>query len=54
MLLLYRPLQGLSDQIKKNAMGGACGTYGGREKGAYRPLLGTPEGKRSLEKPRRR
>jgi hypothetical protein len=33
-------------------MGGACGTYGGR--GVYMILVGKPEGKRPLGKPRRR
>jgi len=26
--------------MKKDEMGGACGTYGGRERGAYRVLVG--------------
>jgi len=34
-------------------MGGACSTYGGR-RGAYRVLVGTPEGKRPLGRPRLR
>ena len=34
-------------------MGGACGPYGGRER-RYRVLVGKPEGKRPLGKPRRR
>jgi hypothetical protein len=34
-------------------MGWACGTYGGR-RGVYRVLVGKPEGKRPLERPRRR
>ena len=34
-------------------MGGACSTYGGGEKrGVYRVLVGKPEGKRPLERPR--
>jgi hypothetical protein len=33
-----------ADPIKKNEMGGACGTYGGEEK-SYRVLVGKPEGK---------
>jgi hypothetical protein len=40
----------LGDQIKKNEMGGVCGTYGRQE----RVLLGIPEGKRPLGKPRLR
>jgi len=34
-------------------MGRACGTYGGGE-GAYRVLVGKPEGKRPLGRPKRR
>jgi len=34
-------------------MGGACGAYGGGE-GVYSVLVGKPEGKRPLERPRRR
>jgi len=34
-------------------MGWACGVYGGEE-GAYRILVGKPEGKRPLGRPRRR
>ena len=33
-------------------MGGACSTYGGR--GVYKVLVGKPEGKRLLGRPRRR
>jgi hypothetical protein len=33
-------------------VGETCGTHGGR--GVYRVLVGKPEGKRSLERPRRR
>ena len=34
-------------------MGGACGPYGGRER-SVRVLVGKPEGKRPLGRPRRR
>ena len=34
-------------------MGGTCSTYWGEE-GAYRALVGKPEGKRPLGRPRRR
>jgi hypothetical protein len=34
-------------------VGGACGTHG-RGKKVYRVLMGEPEGKRPLERPRRR
>ena len=35
-------------------MGGACGAYGGGERCAHRVLVGKPEGKRPLGRPRRR
>jgi hypothetical protein len=41
------------DKIKKNVMGGACRTCGGT-RGAYRVLVGRPEGKKPLGRPRRR
>ena len=34
-------------------MGGACSTYG-KSRGVYRVLVGKPEGKRPLGRPRRR
>ena len=42
----------MGDKIEKNEMGWACGSYGSG--GVYRVLLGKPEGKRPLERPRRR
>jgi hypothetical protein len=41
----------LGDQIKKNKMGGACGTYEAR-KGTYRVLVRRPKGRRPLGRPR--
>jgi len=41
------------DQFEKNEMGGACSMYWER-KGIYSILVGKPEGKRPLERPRRR
>ena len=41
------------DKIEKNEMGWACGAYGWGE-GVYRVLLGKPEGRRPLGRPRRR
>ena len=41
------------DKIENNEMGWACGSYGGGE-GWYRVLVGKPEGKRPLGRPRRR
>ena len=38
-------------KIEKNEMGWACGAYGG---GVHRVLVGKPEGKRPLGRPRRR
>jgi hypothetical protein len=29
-------------------MGGACGTYGGERRNAYRDLVGKPEGNRAF------
>jgi len=39
------------DQIMKNEMGGACSTYGER-RGAHSVLVGKPEGKILLLRPR--
>ena len=39
-------------EIEKNEMGGACGAYGGGV--VHRVLVGKPEGRRPLGKPRRR
>ena len=41
------------DKIEKNEMGGACSVYR-RRRGVYRVLVGKPEGKRPLGRPRRR
>jgi hypothetical protein len=41
------------NKIEKNEMGGACGAYGGWG-GVHRVLVGRPEGKRSLGRPRLR
>jgi hypothetical protein len=43
----------LDNQNGENEMGGTCSTYGG-EKRLYKVLVGKPEGKRPLERPRRR
>ena len=42
-----------SDQIKRTAMNTACSMYG-ESRGAYRALVGIPEGRRRLGRPRRR
>jgi len=39
-------------KIEKNKMGGACGAYG-EGRGVHRVLVGKPEGKRPLGRPRR-
>jgi len=41
----------VSDKIKNNKMGWACGAYG-EGRGVYRILVRKPEGKRSLGRPR--
>ena len=41
------------DKIEKNEMGWACGANG-RGEGVYRVLVGKPEGRRPLGRPRRR
>jgi len=38
--------------MEKNEMGGACDAYGGR--GVHRVLVGKPEGKRPIGRPRHR
>ena len=40
-------------KIEENEMGGACGMYGVEER-LYRALVGKPEGKRPLGRPRHR
>jgi hypothetical protein len=42
-----------NDQVKEYEIGRACNTYG-EKRNAYRFLMGKPEGKRSLGRPRRR
>jgi len=37
--------------MEENEIGGACSAYGGR-RGAYSVLMGKPEGKRPLGRPR--
>jgi hypothetical protein len=41
------------DKIEKNEMGGACSAYG-EKIGVYRVLMGKPEGKRALGRPKHR
>jgi hypothetical protein len=41
------------NKIEKNEMGGACSAYGGKHR-LYRVLVGKPEGKRPLGRPRHR
>ena len=41
------------DKIENNKVGGACSTYGER-RGIYRVLVGKPEGKKPLGRPRRK
>jgi hypothetical protein len=42
------------DQMKENEVGEACGTHARGEKRVQGFLVGKPEGKRPLERPRRR
>jgi hypothetical protein len=44
---------GKSSQVKANEVGRACGTQG-EERKVYKVLVGKPEGKRPLGRPRRR
>ena len=49
MLTLYCS----GDKMEKNEMGGACSAHGGEERrSVYRILVGKPEGKRPLLRPR--
>ena len=41
------------DHIGKNEKGGTCSTYGIEERCVYRVLVGKPEGKKPLGRPRR-
>jgi hypothetical protein len=43
----------MADQIKENEVGGTCGKHG-REGEVYKVLVGKPEGKRPLGRPRHR
>jgi hypothetical protein len=43
----------LGDQLKKTEVGRTCSMYG-ESRGAYRVLVGKPEGRRPLERPRHR
>jgi len=53
-LMICRPHPVLAgDQIEKNEMGGTCSTYG-KKRGVYRVLVGKPERKRPLGRPRRK
>jgi hypothetical protein len=42
-----------NDRVKENQMGRKCSTNG-EKRNTYKILMGKPEGKRPLEKPRRR
>jgi len=53
MMLYSSPKYYWGDHIQKNVMDGASSTYGER-RGSHRVLIGKPEGKRPLGRPRRR
>jgi hypothetical protein len=53
LLSVLLPRYYSGDQIKKNDMCGICGTYGDK-RCACRVLVGRPEGKITLGRPRRR
>jgi hypothetical protein len=40
--------------VEEEELGGACSTKGEKKKNAYRLLVGKPEGRRPLRRPRRR
>jgi hypothetical protein len=42
------------DKIEKNEVGGACSVYEGERRNVYRVLVGKPEGKKQLGRPRHR
>jgi hypothetical protein len=42
------------DEIQNHEIGGTCSTYGGEGRGVYSVLVGKPEGKKPLGRPRRR
>jgi hypothetical protein len=50
-LMICTPHPLLWGKIERNEMGGACSMYG-EWRGVYRVLMGKPEGKRPLGKPR--
>ena len=53
--MVLRRIFGTSDDnIEKNEMSGACSAYGMERRGVYRVLVGKPEGKRLLGRPRPR
>jgi hypothetical protein len=52
-VICNHPQISLGDQVKANEVGRACGTHR-KERKMYRVLVGKPEGKRPLGKPRRR
>jgi hypothetical protein len=47
------PSPTIVDKLVKNEMGWACSSYG-EGRGVYKVLVGKPEGKRPLGRPRRR
>jgi hypothetical protein len=48
-----KPVFGGNDQVKEDEVGGACSSNG-EKRNAYRLLVGKPEGKRPVGRPRHR
>jgi hypothetical protein len=53
MLYMASAFDGIFAHIKKDEMDGACSVHG-EIRNAYKSLVGKPEGKRPLGRPRRR
>jgi hypothetical protein len=43
-----------NNEVEKDEKGGSCSTRMGEKRNAYRLLVGKPEGKRPLRRPRRK
>jgi hypothetical protein len=52
--LKYIAVLSRGGKVEENEMGRACGAYSGEGRGVHRILVGKPDGKRPLRRPRRR